>query len=161
VRQLGQSPGVSAAALVAGLDDPDPLVRGCTVHALLHLNPDDVGARLLETDGRWSAERMLLAGEVAGRAGALPLRTHLAERVCAAAGDETDPSLRAHAAAACVRVLGAGRAEAFVADPDWVVRARLAAALAALPPSPERQAALERLAADTHPTVRGLAAHAG
>jgi hypothetical protein len=161
VRQLGQSPGVSAAALVAGLDDPDPLVRGCTVHALLHLNPDDVGARLLETNGRWSAERTLLACEAAGRAGASPLRTLLAERVCAAAGDEADALLRAHAAAACVRVLGAGRAAAFVADPDWTVRARLAGALAALPPSPEGQAALERLAADAHPTVRGLAAHAG
>jgi hypothetical protein len=161
VRQLGQSPGVSAAALVAGLDDPDPLVRGCAVHALLHLNPDDVGARLLETKGRWSAERTLLACEAAGRAGASPLRTLLAERVCAAAEDETDALLRAHAAAACVRVLGAGRAAAFVADPDWTVRARLAGALAALPPSPEGQAALERLAADAHPTVRGLAAHAG
>ena len=161
MRQLGQSPGVSAAALAAGLDDPDPLVRGCTVHALLHLDPDDVGARLLETSGRWSAERTLLACEVAGRAGGSPLRTLLAERVCAAARDETDAPLRAHAAAACVRTLGAGRAAALVADPTWVVRARLAGALAALPPTPERQAALERLAADTHPTVRGLAANAG
>lgn len=161
MRQLGQSPGASAADLAAGLDDPDPLVRGCTVHALLHLNPDDVGARLLETTGRWSAERTLLAGEVARRAGDSSLRSLLAERLCAEAGVEADAPRRAQAAAACVHVLGAGRAGAFVNDPDWAVRARVAGALAALPPTPERQAALERLAADPHPTVRGLANHAG
>jgi hypothetical protein len=161
VRRLGQSPGASAAALAAGLDDPDPLVRGCAVQALLHLNPDDVGARLLETNGRWSAERTLLACEVSGRMGASPLRTLLAERICAAAGDDADALLRAHAAASCVRVLGAGKAAAFTADPNWTVRARLAGALATLPPTPERQAALRRLAADSHPTVRALAVHAG
>lgn len=161
MRLLGQVPGISAAALTTGLDDPDPLVRGSAVHALLHLDPDDVGARLLETNGRWSAERTLLACEVAGRAEASRLRPRLAERACVAARDEADARLRAHAAAACVRVLGAGRAAAFVADPEWLVRARLAGALAALPPTPERQAALERLAADTHPTVRGLAVNAG
>jgi hypothetical protein len=161
VRQLGQAPGATAAALVAGLDDPDPLVRGCTVHALLHLNPDDVGARLLESDGRWSAERTLLAGELAGRAAALPLRQELAERACAAAAGERDALLRAQAAAACVRVAGAARAAAFVDDPDWTVRARVGAALAALPPTQDRQDALARLATDPHPTVRGLAARAG
>jgi hypothetical protein len=161
VRQLGQAPGATAAVLAAGLDDPDPLVRGCTVHALLHLNPDDVGARLLESNGRWSAERTLLAGEIAGRAAAWPLRQALVERVCAAAAGERDALLRAQAAAACVRTAGAARAAAFVDDADWTVRARVGAVLAALPPSQDRQDALARLASDPHPTVRGLAARAG
>ena len=131
------------------------------MHALLHLDPDDVGARLLENTGRGSAERTLLACEVAGRGTDQRVRALLAERACAAARDEGDALLRAQAVAACVRVEGAGRAAAFAADPDWVVRARLAGALVALPPTPERQAALERLVADAHPTVRGLAANAG
>ncbi|MCU0229991.1 MAG: hypothetical protein MUC67_01300 [Acidobacteria bacterium] len=161
MRRLGQVPGVPAAALAPGLDDPDPLVRGCTVQALLHLDPDDVGARLLGTSGDWNAERTLLAGELAGRVRALPLRTALAERACAAAAAERDALGRAQAASACVRVLGPDRAADFIRDPDWTVRARVAGALTELPPTTERQDALAKLAEDPHPTVRGLVARAG
>lgn len=148
-----------AAKLERGLDDPDPLVRGCAVHGLLHLDPNDVGAMLLGTMGRGSAERALLTSIVARSATEPGLRERLVERACEIARGTPDAGIRGHAAAACA--IGSAPAAAdFARDPSWIVRARLVEALRSGDgrlEAAEREALIERLGEDPHPTVRRLA----
>ncbi len=162
MRQLGTQAGVDDAALAArlelGLEDPDPLVRGCAVHGLLHLHPDDVGAMLLARPGAESAERAVLTSLVARRAEDPLLQMHLVEQSCAAARGTADPGTRAHAAGSCA-IGSLAAAEEFSRDPSWIVRARVVEALFSGDgplTADQREALIGRFGDDPHPTVRRL-----
>lgn len=153
LRHLGPS---GLAALARGLDDEDLLVRGIAVLCLTHQEPGALARHLDPAVARGPARFVWLEQRNDARADGrdLPVRVP----VCEWAGAEKEPSVRSVAAAACAHEPGvdARTIERLAADPSWIVRARLAAALAQVR-EPEHAAVLQLLARDAHPTVRRAA----
>ncbi len=172
VRALGEESPVALEPLIAALDDPDALVRGSAVIALLEEEPE------LVLGGLEAARKMresrspgpnphpgprILEYELIARASMNQRLASMNHDPCTAALLEPDALVRSRAVAACVRVGSpdAGWLAMATGDTSWSVRARLATALST-PAKTDRLAAeaLNRLGEDQHMTVRRAARRA-
>jgi hypothetical protein len=139
-------------------------VKGVAVMLLID-EPLENAARLLAPAASRSpsAEVKFILIEWARRAAVARRPAPLAAPVCAWAVAEPDPALRSRAAAACALAPDTNDStlERLARDPEWQVRARLAASLASQRIDEGRPAVLNLLAHDPHPTVRRAATSRG
>lgn len=166
VRALGDVSPVALEALIQALDDPDALVRGSAVIALIDEDPERVLAALQDHRQERESSALgrspypgprILEYELIARASMSQRLDSTRTSLCAAALAEPDALVRSRAFASCVRagVPDAQWLESATRDPAWAARARLAEALSSLAAfDPAALEALRRLADDDHTTVR-------
>ncbi len=168
LRRPGKAGVERAAALAQGLEDDDLLVRGIAVLSLLNESPDSVLSVLAPDapargDGAWTSARRFLAVEHLARAldagEDAPVTAWPVEEW---ARTEQDPALRSRVAAICGRSShDMSLIQSLARDHHWMVRARLAVALASRPGEADLAAVLQLLARDPHATVRRAAMSKG
>lgn len=160
--QLRRSPAQGnerAEELLSALRNEEPLIRGIALLSLL--NESQANSPTLLAAGNdldlqpWV--RFVVLEQA--RKGRRPVPAE----VCDWAFTGAEPAVRARAAAACVNS-GSSTESVLLRlarDPEWQVRARLAAALARSEEQPGHAVVLKALAEDPHPTVCRAARRSG
>ena len=170
------SSAADLGTLIPALEDPDALVRGSAVIALLREDPEHVlavlAARRKERESTAPGDTpypgpRILEYQLIARASMTPSIRERFEPtdhpICAAALAEPNAFVRSRAMSACVRVGTPDREwlKTAIRDTSWVARTRLADALSSQAGTdPASAEALRLLADDQHETVRQAARRA-